>query len=169
MEKLLIKKYFLKGALNLKVYLEKNSVVLKKTKNIFFIPIGFDNCFSTSSYIFFHKPLKCIRFKFLLKKSFKNISSGFCTILDVIGLGFSVTTSRLDRRILRLNIGYNHSIFYKIPDDIFIKTKRRKIYLFGFSYFLLRNVVTNIKNFRFVSIYKLKGIKEKNKLYVKKN
>ena len=45
---------------------------------------------------------------------------------------------------------------------------RRNIFLFSNSYFILKKVAVEIKNFRKLSIYKLKGIKEKNELYVKK-
>lgn len=41
--------------------------------------------------------------------------------------------------------------------------------MFSNSYFYLKKICIEIKNFRKLSIYKLKGIKEKNELYKKKN
>lgn len=91
---------------------------------------------------------------------------GFSVILEIIGLGFSVTVKA---KILRMNIGYNHSIFYIVPMDVIVKSKRKILYLFSYSFFRLKCITTDIKNFRLLSPYKLKGIKLKNELYSKKN
>jgi ribosomal protein L6P/L9E len=71
---------------------------------------------------------------------------------------------------LRFNIGYNHLIYYNIPEGILIRSKaRRNLFLFSNSFFFLKKIGTEIKNFRKLSIYNLKGIKDKNELYIKKN
>jgi ribosomal protein L6P/L9E len=71
---------------------------------------------------------------------------------------------------IRFNIGYNHLIYYNIPKGILIRSKsRRNLFLFSYSFFFLKRIGTEIKNFRKLSVYKLKGIKEKNELYSKKN
>jgi len=104
----------------------------------------------------------------ILKKNLLIISRGYCIILNIIGLGFTVTIWKL--KYLRFNIGYNHLIYYKIPENVLIRSKyRRNIYLYSSSYFILKKIVIEIKNFRRLSVYKLKGIKEKNELYKKKN
>jgi len=110
------------------------------------------------------------RSKFLniLKKSFLSVSRGFCVHLELIGLGYSVTVKK-KQNILRFNIGFNHSVYYNIPNNIIIRSKRKRLYLFSYSFFLLKKVVIDLKNFRKLSVYKLKGIKDKNELYVKKN
>ena len=84
----------------------------------------------------------------------------------MLGLGFSVTSKG---NILRFNVGFNHSIFYKIPQDILVRSKRKTLFIFSISVFSLRKVIVDLKNFRKLSPYKLKGIKEKNDLYIKKN
>lgn len=107
---------------------------------------------------------------FSLKKKLQNfyVSNirGFVCILELIGLGFSVTAKN---NILRFNVGFNHSIYYKIPEDVVVRSKRKSLFVFSYSFFSLRKAVVDLKNFRKLSVYKLKGIKEKDDLYIKKN
>lgn len=107
---------------------------------------------------------------FLLRKKLQNfyVSNirGFVCLLDIIGLGFSVTAKK---NILRFNVGFNHSIYYVVPENVIIKSKRKALFIFSHSFFCLRKVIVDLKNFRKLSVYKLKGIKEKNDLYIKKN
>lgn len=107
---------------------------------------------------------------FLLKKQLKRIylgnARGFICILELIGLGFSVTVKG---NVLRFNVGFNHSIYYKIPSNVIIKSKRKTLLVFSNCFFSLRKVIIDLKNFKKLSVYKLKGIKEKNELYKKKN
>lgn len=91
---------------------------------------------------------------------------GFICILELVGLGFSVTSKN---DILRFNVGFNHSIYYKIPKEVIVRSKRKTIFLFSHSFFILRKVIVDLKNFRKLSVYKLKGIKERDELYIKKN
>ena len=88
--------------------------------------------------------------------------------LELIGLGYSVTVKR-KLNLIRFNIGFNHSVYYNIPLNIIIRSKRKRLYLFSYSFFLLKKVSVDLKNFRKLSVYKLKGIKAKNELYIKKN
>jgi len=104
----------------------------------------------------------------ILKKSFFFVTHGFCLHLELIGLGYSVTVKKL-KNLLRFNIGFNHSVYYIIPKNIIIKTKRKRLFLFSYSFFLLKKVSVDLKNFRQLSVYKLKGIKDKNELFIKKN
>lgn len=123
---------------------QKNSVVeclLPQTKNFFFIKKKLQNFYISNA-------------------------RGFVCLLEIIGLGFSVTAKN---NILRFNVGFNHSIYYVIPADIIIRSKRKSLFVFSHSFFSLRKVIVDLKNFRKLSIYKLKGIKEKNDLYIKKN
>ncbi|EPS73341.1 hypothetical protein M569_01426, partial [Genlisea aurea] len=94
-----------------------------------------------------------------------SIFRGYICILELIGLGFSVTAKN---NILRLNVGFNHSIYFPIPKDVIIRSKRKVLFIFSHSFFLLRNTISTIKVFRLLSVYKLKGIKEKDALYRKK-
>jgi ribosomal protein L6P/L9E len=120
-----------------------------------------------NNYLYFinKKPAKKILSRLL--DLIKNFVRGFCLILEIIGLGFSVT---INKNVLRFNIGYNHSIFYIISTkNIKICSKRKLLFLYSYSFIELKKIIIDIKNFRKLNPYKLKGIKEKNELYNKKN
>ena len=107
-------------------------------------------------------------FQRYIKKNLIDLIRGYCLILNIIGLGFTMTIWKENK--IRFNIGYNHLIYYNIPKGISIKSRsRRNLFLFSNSYFLLKKVSVEIKHFRKLNSYKLKGIKEKNELYIKKN
>lgn len=119
-----------------------------------------------NNFLYFRNNKSIIKIVKRITSLVKGFLKGFCIILEVIGLGFSVTSNNKE---LRFNIGYNHSIFYTIPKNIKICSKRKFLFLYSYCFFILKNVVTDIKNFRKLNAYKLKGIKEKNELYNKKN
>lgn len=142
-----------------------NMELKKKNKNkwlfLFFNKIKNEKSF------FIHEDYKNF---FSLKKRIQNFyisnTRGFVCLLELIGLGFSVTAKQ---NILRFNVGFNHSIYYNIPNDVIIRSKRKSLFVFSHSFFSLRKVIVDLKNFRKLSVYKLKGIKEKDDLYIKKN
>ena len=64
------------------------------------------------------------------------------------------------KSILKLNLGYSHSIYIKIPDTISIfYINTTTIYLSSFDYLKLNNISNYIKKFRVPEPYKGKGIK----------
>lgn len=130
--------------------------------NFFFLKKNLMNNF------YFKNFIERSKFLNILKKSFHFVTHGFCLHLELIGLGYSVTV-KSTQSLLRFNIGFNHSVYYKIPKNIIIKTKRKRLFLFSYSFFLLKKICVDLKNFRRLSVYKLKGIKDKNELYIKKN
>lgn len=149
-------KSFLFNKLFLNVIYEKkkkNLIFSSKEKNIE------NNIFLSNIKTFFSMKKK-------MQDFFVSNMRGFICILELIGLGFSVTAKG---EILRFNVGFNHSIYYKIPKEVIVRSKRKSLFLFSHSFFILRKVLVDLKNFRKLSIYKLKGIKERDELYIKKN
>nr|QFQ52422.1 ribosomal protein L6 [Paramoeba aparasomata] len=122
-----------------------------------------------NSYFYFFNHSYYRKFKLNMVKYIKNLLRGFSIIIDIIGLGYYITKTNILKNLIRLSVGHNHCIYYYLPKGIFFRTKRRQIFLFSFSYFLLKNVSVDIINFRRISVYKLKGIKLKDALYKKKN
>ncbi len=111
---------------------------------------------------------KKLTFQFFLKyikNKLKEYKLSYCNILELFGLSFT-TTIKKDK--LRLNIGYNHSIYYLIPNDVVIHTKKKYIYVYSASLQRLNFVISELINFRKINAYKLKGIKIKDSLYIKK-
>lgn len=165
------------------IFLKKvNNVIIEYNNFNFFLfnnflnisykfPLNFNFFFLKKELInifYFKNFIERSKFLNILKKSFLSVSRGFCIHLELIGLGYSVTVKK-KLNLLRFNIGFNHSVYYNIPLNIIIRSKRKRLYLFSYSFFLLKKVSVDLKNFRKLSVYKLKGIKDKNELYIKKN
>lgn len=128
-----------------------------------------NNILYKNNYFYFFNYKYYQKFKITIQKYIKNLLYGFTLIIDIIGLGYYITKTNFKTNLIRLSVGHNHCIYYYLPKGLFFRTKRRQIFLFSFSYFLLKNVSVDIINFRRISIYKLKGIKLKDALYKKKN
>merc|ERR1712045_858810 len=59
--------------------------------------------------------------KTLIKKAFLDITRRSYKKLKLFGIGFRVSCVELDQlKLLKLDLGYSHSVYYKIPDDILI-------------------------------------------------
>jgi len=150
---------FNKNFLEVDVHSQK---LFKKNEKISFI----NKIKNSKDFFFFEKNKNFFSIRKQLQNIYISNIRGFVCLLDLIGLGFSVTAKQ---NILRFNVGFNHSIYYKIPQDVIVRSKRKSLFIFSNSFFSLRKVVVDLKNFRKLSVYKLKGIKEKDDLYIKKN
>ena len=157
----------------LDIFYNKYFLVLKnKIDNSYFLihnDLELNQLFYKQNHFYFFSNSNFRRFKLNIQKHVKNLLKGFCIIIDIIGLGYYITKTNIQDNLIRLSVGHNHCIYYYLPKGIFFRTKRRQIFLFSFSYFLLKNVSVDILNFRKLSVYKLKGIKLKDALYKKKN
>lgn len=157
----------------LNIFYNKYFLVLNnKLDNSFFLiqnDLDLNNIKYKDNYFYFYTNSNFKKFKININKHIKNLLKGFCLIIDIIGLGYYITKTNIQKNLIRLSVGHNHCIYYYLPKGVFFRTKRRQIFLFSFSYFLLKNISVDILNFRKLSVYKLKGIKLKDVLYKKKN
>lgn len=150
-----------------KFLFNKNFLELIDKQNASFVNnVIFFNKINNSNCIFLDSSKNFFSIKKKLQNFYISNIRGFVCLLELIGLGFSVTAKQ---NVLRFNVGFNHSIYYKVPQDVIVRSKRKSLLVFSNSFFSLRKVVVDLKNFRKLSIYKLKGIKEKDDLYIKKN
>jgi len=79
--------------------------------------------------------------------------------LKIIGLGFRIKLLSLRQRsILKINVGFSHQIYYRLPKTIFFYKKRRKYFILSTNLNILYNVITLLRNFRQLNDYKIKGI-----------
>ena len=168
-----MKYIFLKKINNVEIdYNNINFFLFNKLLNIQYkFPLNYNFFFIKKNLLnnfYFKNFIERSKFLNILKKSFLSVTRGFCMHLELIGLGYSVTVKKRNN-LIRFNIGYNHSVYYNIPLNIIIRSKRKRLYLFSYSFFLLKKISIDLKNFRKLSVYKLKGIKDKNELYIKKN
>lgn len=153
----------------MKAFLFNNSslkIELKKNNKNNLIFLFFNKIKNEKDSLIYEDCKNFFSLKKKIQKFYISNIRGFVCLLELIGLGFSVTAKQ---NILRFNVGFNHSIYYSIPKDVIVRSKRKSLFVFSHSFFSLRKVVVDLKNFRKLSVYKLKGIKEKDDLYIKKN
>lgn len=76
--------------------------------------------------------------------------------LILFGLGYKCLFFD-DKRILELKLGYSHSIFLDVPNNLNVKQKRNLLTLESFDKVLLGNFVNKIKSLKKKDSFKGKG------------
>lgn len=61
---------------------------------------------------------------------------------------------------MRLKVGYSHIVYYKIPNNIFVKInkKRNRLFIFSLDFWLVSKVAFQLRNLRSKHVYKKQGI-----------
>ena len=94
------------------------------------------------------------------------VSSGFEKILELNGVGFRAI---LKGDILNLQIGFSHTVFFKIPEGIKVAVEKSTIIkISGTDKELVGKVSSEIKMLKHVEPYKGKGIKERGQYVLRK-
>ena len=96
----------------------------------------------------------------LLKQMILDISLFFCKKLNLIGVGFRVSTLKiLDLNLLHFKLGYSHFIYFKIPKSLKIFClKANKLFILGHSYRFVTQIAALIRSYKVPEPYKGKGI-----------
>lgn len=89
------------------------------------------------------------------------VSEGFKKELELVGVGYRVSNTG---QLVELSLGFTHSIFLQLPDEIKIETKSERnknplIILESHDKQLLGQVCAKIRSFRKPEPYKGKGVK----------
>jgi large subunit ribosomal protein L6 len=100
-------------------------------------------------------------YRSLLNNMAIGVSEGFRKELELVGVGYRVSNNG---QVLELSLGYTHSIFLQLPDEIKVETKMERnknplIILESCDKQLLGQVCAKIRSFRKPEPYKGKGIK----------
>lgn len=94
------------------------------------------------------------------------VSIGYEKILELSGVGFR---ANLKGNILNLQVGFSHTISYKIPEDIKLTVEKSTIIkINGIDKALVGKVSSEIKMIKPVEPYKGKGIKERGQYILRK-
>ena len=102
----------------------------------------------------------------LINNAVIGVSSGFEKILELNGVGFRAI---LKGDILNLQIGFSHTVFYKIPEGIKVAVEKSTIIkISGTDKELVGKVSSEIKMLKPVEPYKGKGIKERGQYVLRK-
>ena len=89
------------------------------------------------------------------------VSEGFRKELELVGVGYRVSNNG---QVLELSLGYTHSIFLQLPNEIKVETKMERnknplIILESCDKQLLGQVCAKIRSFRKPEPYKGKGVR----------
>jgi large subunit ribosomal protein L6 len=89
------------------------------------------------------------------------VSEGYKKDLELVGVGYKASNQG---QVLELSLGYSHSIFMALPNEISLKTETPKgknplITLEGIDKELIGQVAAKIKSLRKVEPYKGKGVR----------
>ena len=100
-------------------------------------------------------------YRSLLNNMVIGVSEGFRKELELVGVGYRVTNNG---QLLELSLGYTHTIFLQLPDEIKVETKMERnknplIILESCDKQLLGQVCAKIRSFRKPEPYKGKGVR----------
>jgi len=98
--------------------------------------------------------------KSLIKKAFFDVSRKSFKKLKLVGVGFRIALVEVNEiKLLKLNIGYSHSVYYRIPLDISINViSSTRFIVIGTSSDRVSKVASGIRQLKVPESYKGKGI-----------
>ncbi len=107
-----------------------------------------------------HKALHGL-YRSLINNMVIGVNTGYRRELEIVGVGYKATSTN---NVLELSLGYSHSIFIAIPEEIKLSTltekgQNPKVILEGIDKELIGQVAAKIKSMRKVEPYKGKGIR----------
>ncbi len=107
-----------------------------------------------------HKALHGL-YRSLINNMVIGVNTGYRRELEIVGVGYKATSTN---NVLELSLGYSHSIFMAIPEEIKVSTltekgQNPKVILEGIDKELIGQVAAKIKSMRKVEPYKGKGIR----------
>lgn len=173
---LLLKKYKNINLLLRWVFLLNNEKILLKllfNKVKLFGNLGsIEKCFnSTSNISYFNYDYlnNVVVLSNIFLKSFLNfllkmiigVIFGWFFFFNIFGRGFSFRLKKkFNILFLRLKVGYSHIVYYKIPNNIFVKInkKRNRLFIFSLDFWLVSKVAHQLRNLRSKHTYKKQGI-----------
>ncbi|MEF3697524.1 50S ribosomal protein L6 [Desulfolutivibrio sp.] len=92
----------------------------------------------------------------LLANLVEGVSKGFSKTLEVIGVGYKVSTQG---DIVSLSVGFSHQVEFKLPQGIAAKVEGNKLTLAGIDKQLVGETAARIRRVRPPEPFKGKGIK----------
>lgn len=87
--------------------------------------------------------------------------------LKLVGVGYKVFNkeSSIKQKVVQFNLGFSHSLYYKIPNDLTIKTTQStKLFISGYNFLKLSQTAAILRNCKIPDPYKGKGIVYANEI-----
>lgn len=96
----------------------------------------------------------------LIKNSILDVSLIEYEKLTLVGVGYKVSNINLGKlKILKLKLGYSHSIFFKVPKNLkIICHNSNKFFIIGSSLNFRSKIASIIREYKYPDSYKGKGI-----------
>lgn len=107
-----------------------------------------------------HKSLHGL-YRSLINNMVVGVSEGYKVVQELVGVGYKASHNG---QLLELALGYSHSIFFELPDEVKLDTitergKNPRIILESHDKQLIGQVAAKIRSFRKPEPYKGKGIR----------
>lgn len=93
------------------------------------------------------------------------VSQGYTKQLEINGVGYR---AEVKGQVLVLNVGYSHSVEFKLPEGVSAKVEKNLITLESIDKQLLGETAANIRKIRKPEPYKGKGIKYVDEVILRK-
>lgn len=109
-------------------------------------------------------------YRSLINNMVIGVTEGYKKELELVGVGFKAESKG---NLLELNLGYSHSIYFQIPDELTVTTVTSKgkpplVTLEGTDKQLLGHIAAEIRSLRKPEPYKGKGVKFKGEVVRRK-
>ena len=107
-----------------------------------------------------HKSLHGL-YRALINNMVVGVSEGYKKELELVGVGYKASTQG---NVLELSLGYSHSIFFMVPEEIKVTTQTAKgksprVTFEGIDKELIGEVAAKLRSLRKVEPYKGKGVR----------
>ena len=100
-------------------------------------------------------------YRSLVNNMVEGVSNGYKKDMELVGVGYKAS---VQNNVLELNLGYSHSIYFAVPEDIKVTAQTEKgknpiVSVEGIDKQLVGQIAAKIKSLRKVEPYKGKGIR----------
>lgn len=107
-----------------------------------------------------HKSLHGL-YRSLVNNMIEGVNNGYKKEMELVGVGYKAA---VQGNVLELNLGYSHSIYFAVPEEIKVSAETQKgknplVTVEGIDKQLVGQISAKIRSFRKVEPYKGKGIR----------
>lgn len=107
-----------------------------------------------------HKSLHGL-YRSLVNNMVEGVNNGYKKEMELVGVGYKAA---VQGNVLELNLGYSHSIYFAVPEEIKVSAETQKgknplVTVEGIDKQLVGQISAKIRSFRKVEPYKGKGIR----------
>lgn len=100
-------------------------------------------------------------YRSLINNMVEGVSEGYKKQLELVGVGYKAA---VQGKILELNLGHSHNIFFQVPEELSVTAETQKgknpiVTLEGIDKQLIGHVAAKLRSLRKIEPYKGKGVR----------